>query len=244
MGKPEKHEIEENFNSLLLKFPNRNPEELYEKAVEFAFTKENISLDDWITRQEKVIKKESNQNQEIIDFRLQYVMSMLNSSSSEGLTEKVTDFEYSDLGDIEFKSWVDKEIEKEKNKKSNETTIDSRLQYAMAKLDYSSIEQLSKAASDFKFNEAGEQKFRIWVKNEAKRQENQAILEGRYQALLALFPDKEPENLASKAAEFRYGEKGNGAFKTWIDENKMSECGCCFDSDLEIKMLSCPSGHY
>jgi len=243
-SKPEKHEIEENFNSLLSKFPNRNPEELYEKAVEFAFTKENISLDDWITRQGKVIKEESNQNQEIIDFRLQYVMSMLNSSSSESLTEKVTEFEYSDLGDIEFKSWVEKEIEKEKNIESNKYTIDSRLQYALTTLDYSSFDQLRKAASDFKFNEAGEQKFRIWVKNEAKRQENQAILEGRYQALLALFPDKEPENLAAKAAEFSYDEKGNEAFKTWIDENKMSECGCCFDSDIEIRMLSCPAGHY
>jgi len=238
------NDIEDNFSRLLTQFPHMDPEILYGKAVEFEYVKDNVTLDVWITKQDDMTSKVENQNKSFIDDRIQYAMSLLDMSSINDLTEKANSFEFSDEGDKEFKSWVENEINRQKREKKGMNIIDSRLQYAMTKLDNSSLENLKEKVLDFKFNDEGDKKFKDWVQKQVTKQTHQAILERRYQVLMALFPDKDTNDLASQALKFGYDQKGNDDFLYWIDQNKKSECGCCFDSGcLEAQMLSCPVGH-
>jgi len=204
----------------------------------------SITLDSWIAKQDDVTPKVEAQNQNYIDDRLQYAMSLIDTLSIEDLNKMATKFEFSDAGDEKFKSCVENEIKRQKRENNNTKIIDSRLQFAISRLDYSNLRNLREKVSDFKFNDEGNKKFKAWVEREVTKQTHQSILEGRYQALIALFPEKDSNDLARQVLEFGYDQKGNDDFRMWINQNKRGECGCCFDSDiLEVQMLSCPIGH-
>merc|ERR1712150_62877 len=178
-----------------------------------------------------------------VDDRFNSLLSIFPHKDPEYLFERAT--QLSSINEsTSFDNWVSQQIIADNESKIIKETTDARLQYLMTMLENTDLEALKEKATQFEFDESGDAKFKTWAQMEVENEKKGNLLEERYQTLLGLFPEKESQFLELKSLEFDFDEEGNKAMKNWIDQNKLQECICCYNTDrLEIEMLSCPKGH-